>query len=136
VGGCIFFLTSSDSHDIALGMPNRAQVQRRLAHLQRELLALGPVHPGSISEQYNVCGQPGCRCKDPKNPQKHGPYYQLSFTWRGKSSTRFLRPEQVELMRQKVANYKRLRELMNEWVSLGVELERAEREKEKRAGGD
>jgi hypothetical protein len=23
-------------------------------------------------------------------------------------------------MRQKVANYKRLRELMNEWVSLGV----------------
>jgi len=113
-----------------------AQVQRRLAHLQRELLALGPVHPGSITEQYNVCGQPGCRCKDPKNPQKHGPYYQLSFTWQGKSSTRFLRPEQVEPMRRKVANYKRLRELMNEWVSLGVDLERAEREKEKRAGGD
>jgi hypothetical protein len=39
-------------------------------------------------------------------------------------------------MRRKVANYKRLRELMNEWVSLGVERERAEREKEKRAGGD
>jgi hypothetical protein len=38
-------------------------------------------------------------------------------------------------MRQKVANYKRLRELMNEWVSLGVELERAEREKERHAGG-
>ena len=113
-----------------------AQVQRRLAHLQRELLALGSVHPGSITEQYNVCGQPGCRCKDPKNPQKHGPYYQLSFTWQGKSSTRFLRPEQVEPMRRKVANYKRLRELMNEWVSLGVERERAEREKEKRAGGD
>ena len=53
----------------------------------------------------------------------------------GKSSTRFLRPEQVEPMRQKVANYKRLRELMNEWVSLGVELERAEREKERHAGG-
>ena len=79
--------------------------------------------------------QPGCRCKDPKKPQKHGPYYQLSFTWRGKSSTRFVRPEQVAEMRQKVANYKRLRELVNEWVDLAVELERAEREKEKRAGG-
>jgi len=111
------------------------QIQRRLAHLQRQLLELGPLHPGSISEQYNVCGQPACRCKDPKNPQRHGPYYQLSFTWRGKSSTRFLRPQQVEPMRQKVANYKRLRELMNEWVSLAVERERAEREKEKRAGG-
>ena len=117
-------------------MISGAQLERRLAHLQRALLSLGPVHPGSISEQYNVCGQPGCRCKALKKPQEHGPYYQLSFTWRGKSSTRFLRPEQVEPMRRKVANYKRLRELMNEWVSLGVELERAERAKEKRAGGD
>jgi hypothetical protein len=39
-------------------------------------------------------------------------------------------------MRRKVANYKRLRELMNEWVSLGVELERAERAQEKHAGGN
>ncbi|MCL5671603.1 MAG: hypothetical protein M1423_09975 [Acidobacteria bacterium] len=113
-------------------MMSVAQVERRIAQVQRQLLALGPLHPGTISEQYNVCGNPSCRCKDLKHPQKHGPYYQLSFTWQGKSSTRFLRPEQVEGMRRKVANYKRLRELMNEWVSLGVELERAEREKEKR----
>jgi len=128
-------LTSSDSHVMSIGMMSVTRIHRRIAQLQRQLLALGPLHPGSISEQYNVCGQPGCRCKDPHKPQKHGPYYQLSFTWRGKSSTRFLRPEQVEPMRQKVANYKRLRELMNDWVSLAVELERAEREKEKRAGG-
>jgi hypothetical protein len=111
------------------------QIQRRIARLQQQLLALGPLHPGSISEQYNVCGTPGCRCKDPKHPQKHGPYYQLSFTWRGQSSTRFLRPEQVEEMRQKVANYKRLRELMNEWVGLAVELERAERAEAKHGDG-
>jgi len=120
---------------MSIGMMSVTRIHRRIAQLQRQLLALGPLHPGSISEQYNVCGQPGCRCKDPHKPQKHGPYYQLSFTWRCKSSTRFLRPEQVEPMRQKVANYKRLRELMNDWVSLAVELERAEREKEKRAGG-
>jgi hypothetical protein len=109
---------------------------RRIARRQRQRLELGPLHPGSITEQYNVCGQPGCRCKAPKKPQKHGPYYQLSFTWQGKGSTRFLRPEQVEPMRRKVANYKRLRERVNEWVALEIERERAEREKEKRAGGD
>src|SRR5437867_656834 len=117
-------------------MKNVTQVQRRIARVQRQLLELGPLHPGSISEQYNVCGQAGCRCKDSQKPQKHGPYYQLSFTWQGKSSTRFLRPEQVESMRQKVANYKRLRELMNEWVSLGVELERVERARAKERDGD
>jgi hypothetical protein len=34
-----------------------------------------------------------------------------------------------------VANYKRLRELTNEWVALEIERERAVREKEKRASG-
>jgi hypothetical protein len=107
------------------------QIQRRIAQLQQQLLALGRLHPGSISEQYNICGTPGCHCKDPKHPRKHGPYYQLSYTWRGKSSSRFLRAEQVETMREKVANYKRLRELVQEWVELAVALERAEREQAK-----
>jgi len=93
-----------------------------------QLLELGALHPGSISEQCNVCGNPGCRCKDPKKPQKHGPYYQLRYTWQGKSSTRFLRPEKVEEMRQKVVNYKQLRELMKGWVGLAIDWERAEEE--------
>ena len=25
------------------------------------------------------------RCKDPKAPRKHGPYYQLSYTWRART---------------------------------------------------
>lgn len=112
-----------------------AEIQRRLARLQQELFRLGPLHPGTISEQYNVCGQAGCRCKDPRKPQRHGPYYQLSFAWRGKHSTRFLRPEQVEPMRRQVANYTRLRELISEWVELEIERERGERKEEKRAGG-
>lgn len=120
---------------MAIGMMNVTQIQRRIAQLQQQLLELGPLHPGSISEQYNVCGNPSCRCKDPKKPQKHGPYYQLSYTWQGKSSTRFLRPEQLGQMHQKVANYKRLRELMKEWVGLAVERERAERLQEKRHDG-
>jgi hypothetical protein len=60
----------------------------------------------------------------------------LSYTWRGKSTTRFVRPERVEGTQQKVANYKRFRELVNEWVDLEVERERAERSQEKHAGGN
>jgi hypothetical protein len=105
-----------------------AQIERKIEHLKRQLAELGPMHPGSLSEQYNVCGKSGCRCKDPKNPQKHGPYYQLSFTWRGKSRTRFVRAERLAGVREKVANYKRFRELTDEWVDLVVELEQQERE--------
>jgi hypothetical protein len=103
------------------------QIERQIEHLKRQLAELGPMHPGSLSEQYNVCGKPGCRCKDPKNPQKHGPYYQLSFTWRGKSRTRFMRAERLAGMQQKIANYKRFRELTDAWVDLVVEREQESR---------
>jgi hypothetical protein len=113
-----------------------AQIHRRIQQLKQELAHLGPIHPGSLGEQYNVCGTPGCHCKAPQDPRKHGPYYQLSYTWRGRSSTRFVRPEQLEEMRQKVANYKRFRELVNQWVDLAVELERAERTQAQGCHGD
>jgi hypothetical protein len=109
------------------------KLQQRLAEIKAELRRLGPIHPGSLSEQYNVCGTPGCRCKDPKKPQKHGPYYQLSYTWRGRGSTRFVRAVRLEAMREKIANYKRFRELTEEWVDVAVALEAAEREAAKRA---
>lgn len=92
------------------------------------------MHPGSLGEQFNVCGTPGCHCKDPQDPRKHGPYYQLSYTWRGKSSTRFVRQERVAEMREKVSNYKRFRELVNEWVDLAMDLERIERAAKKEHG--
>jgi hypothetical protein len=112
------------------------QIQQRIKQLQRRLARLGPMHPGSLGEQYNVCGTPGCRCKAPQAPHKHGPYYQLSYCWRGKSSSRFVRPERVAAMREKVANYKRFRELVNEWVDLALELERAERVPARTSDGD
>jgi len=105
----------------------REQIARRLAHLRAVLAALGPMHPGSLSRQYNVCGRAGCRCKDAKRPRKHGPYYQLSYTWRGKSTTRFVRAPQVGALRAKLANYRRFRGLVNEWVDLAIALEERER---------
>lgn len=107
---------------------NTTQIEHRIEHLKRQLTRLGPMHPGSLSEQYNVCGKPSCRCKDRKDPQKHGPYHQLSFTWRGKSCTRFVRAERLADMRQKIANYKRFRELSDECVDWMVEQEQLERE--------
>ena len=117
--------------DITVMIPvmNPTQITRKIEHLKQQLAELGPIHPGSLSEQYNVCGKRDCRCKDPKDPQKHGPYYHLSFTWRGKSRTLFVRAERLAEMREKLANYKRFRELTDEWVDLVVELEQQERER-------
>lgn len=121
-------LTISDI-TIMISDMNPTQIARKIEHLKQQLAELGPIHPGSLSEQYNVCGKVDCRCKDPKDPQKHGPYYHLSFTWRGKSRTLFVRAERLTEIREKLANYKRFRELTEEWVDLVVEQEQQERER-------
>jgi hypothetical protein len=82
---------------------------------------LGDVRPGSLSQQYNVCGNPRCRCKATP-PRKHGPVYQLSYTWGGKSTTRHVRKEDVPQVKQQLRNYRRLRTLVERWVTLGMEL--------------
>lgn len=103
--------------------PRHAVLERRIATLKAHLLALGDLRPGSLSEQYNVCGTAGCHCKaDP--PRKHGPYYQVSFTWQGRSQSQFVRREHVATVRQHLRNYRRLRTLVEQWIAAGLELSR------------
>jgi hypothetical protein len=99
----------------------RRQLEARIERIKREIAKLDRIHPGSLSQQYNVCGNAQCRCKaDP--PQKHGPYHQVSFTWRGKNTSRFVRKDDLARVKRELRNYQRLRELMDEWVELTVEL--------------
>lgn len=80
------------------------------------------MHPGSLSQQWNVCGNPICKCKDYENPKKHGPYYSLSFAQRGKSTTRFIKAEFVDQIEQQIENYKVFKALMNEWKAVATDL--------------
>ena len=100
-----------------------SSLEAQIENLKQELVCLGDLRPGKLSQQYNVCGKADCRCKaDP--PQKHGPYYQLSFTRSGKSSTQFVRKEDLAVVRRQLRNYQRLQELIDRWITLGMELSR------------
>jgi hypothetical protein len=116
-------------------MPSREQVlERRIERIKRELQALEDLRPGSLSEQYNVCGVEGCRCKA-SPPRRHGPYYQLSFTRKGKATSRFVRRDEVATVRRQLQSYAKLRRLMDEWIDAGMELStlRLERARGQRA---
>jgi hypothetical protein len=108
-------------------MKDEAKLEERIREIQEQLGDLGRMRPGSLSKQYNVCGTAGCRCKDPKKPRKHGPYYHLNYTWRGRSQTEFVKADAVEELRKQLATYKRFRTLTGEWVDLSIELARRQR---------
>ena len=98
------------------------KIEKRIARIKKELQTIGNMRPGSLNQQYTVCGKEGCRCVDPDKPRKHGPYYQLSYVHNGKSTTQFIGKEFVDIVRKQLENYKKFRELTTEWVDLALTL--------------
>ena len=98
------------------------QKLKRIEEVKHEISGLGEIRTGSLSEQWNVCGNPKCRCKDKENPQKHGPYYQLSYTRYGKSSTEFVSRKNVDTVRKQLEDYKAFMSLKDEWIDLSVAI--------------
>lgn len=96
-------------------------LETKIEALKGRIVALGDLRPGSLSQQYNVCGTPNCRCKA-SPPQKHGPRYELSYTRKGKSGTRLVKRYELPQIKKAVANYGRLRELLDRWIDLSTEL--------------
>lgn len=94
--------------------------ERRIGELKDKLLNLGPILPGSLGKQWNVCGSPGCKCKDPDHPVKHGPYYQVSYTLNGKSSTVFVKKGTLKEVSARIKRHKQFRELCNSLVEAYV----------------
>ena len=88
--------------------------------LYQKILNLGPMLPGSLSEQWNVCGQARCRCKSKENPKKHGPYYQLSYSVKGKSSSFFVKKKDLREVKKRMENYKKFKVMSNDLLLLWI----------------
>ena len=113
-------------------MATDTELSRRIEQIKTKLVKLGDLRPGTLSEQYNTCRTPGCRCKaDP--PQKHGPYHQLSYTRNGRSRTEHVRPEDLAAVHAQLRNYAKLRELVEEWIDTAIELDRLRRSQNRSA---
>lgn len=114
---------------IIAGMDTASQIkrcEREIEAIRQELLGLGPMHPGSISQQYHVCGTPTCRCHHPTKPQKHGPYNKLTYVHRGSPVCRFVREADLDELKTRLTTYKRFRTLMGKWIALSIERAKAE----------
>lgn len=96
-------------------------IEAQIERIKQQLAELTELRPGTLTRQYTVCGSPGCRCKAVP-PQKHGPYYHLSYTRHGKGGTRLIKKEDLALVRTAAANYARLRRLVDRWIDLATEL--------------
>jgi len=92
-----------------------------------QVLKSGVMLPGGIKSQFSICGKIGCKCADPDNPIKHGPYNKLSFSVSGKSSTMFIKQNDLMEAQKMVARFHLLKGLCNKLGLEYVDLFRAKR---------
>ena len=88
------------------------QIERRIDRINRALLEIGPMRPGSLTRQY----------KDPQH--RTGAYWQISYTRQMKSRTEYVRKEHVKEVRRQTVTHKRFQRLVDQWIDLSIEHSR------------
>jgi len=98
--------------------------EKKVKQLKKKLLKTGPMLPGTINKQFNICGKAGCKCKDPDKPIKHGPYYQISFAINGKSSSMFVKNKDIYEAKKRIKAYHHFRKLCTDLTQAYINLTR------------
>ncbi|HXO64395.1 MAG TPA: DUF6788 family protein [Steroidobacteraceae bacterium] len=93
---------------------NTTRARARIAQIRQELGAIELLCSGTLLKRMKTCGSPSCRCAhDPE--ARHGPYYEWGHMHAGKLVHRTISVEQAEVLRQAIANYRRLKKLLRGW---------------------
>ena len=96
---------------------NKTELAQRIKAIKKELAGLGDLRPVSLSKQRRG---------------DKGAYLYLSYTYRGKGHTEYVPVERKAAVEEQIANYKRLRELTQEWIDLSLQLCAMKDEEEKK----
>ena len=92
-----------------------SRLDHQIRQLQRALARLGPMRPGTLSRQY----------RDPR--RRRGAYSQLSYTYRMKSRTEYVRPDDLARVRSEITTFKRFKRLTARWIALALQRSRLQR---------
>jgi len=98
-------------------LPPKRAVQRareRVQSIRAAVAGLDLLCSGTLSERMMKCGKSNCRCaSDPD--ARHGPYYEWAHMRGGKPTHRYVTAQQALILRQAIANYRRVKKLLREW---------------------
>jgi len=84
-------------------------IEKQIERIKRQLQEVGEMRPGSLTKQYR------------KPNDKQWGFYQLSYTYKMKSKTEYVRPQHIADLKAQVKAYKKFRSLVETWVALAIE---------------
>jgi len=90
------------------------QAHDRIGRVREALATFQYLCSGTLSKRMKTCGKPSCACAhDPA--ARHGPYYEWSHMRAGRLLHRVISPEQAEILRVAIANYRKVKKLLRAW---------------------
>jgi hypothetical protein len=106
---------------IAMNEKSTPYLRRRRKTLIQKLPSIGVnIVRGSLLEQYKPCGKPRCRCADGPG---HGPKYYLSVSHPGRRpELDYVPGDYVEQVEQFLANFKKVRQILEEISTINREI--------------
>jgi len=98
------------------------QLLKQRDELKHELIEIGDMRPGSLTERYLKCGKPGCHCNEP-GAQGHGPYWHLTFDQNGKTVTKSIPAgSALEDTKKQISEFKHFREICRHLVDVNQKI--------------
>lgn len=88
------------------------KMEAEINRIKQQIFELGDMRPGSLTRQMR------------KAQEKYGAYWQLSYTYRGKGKTEYVRDVFVDRIKSETVTYKRYRKLTDKLLKLSIELSR------------
>jgi hypothetical protein len=105
------------------------KMEVEINRIKQQIFELGDMRPGSLTRQMR-------KAKDvsraPK--EKYGAYWQLSYTYRNKGKTEYIREAFIHQVKTETANFKRYRNLTDRLIDLSIKLSRLKMDAGKKAG--
>jgi hypothetical protein len=97
------------------------KIEGMIAETRVKLAKMGNFRPGTLTRQY---GDPA---------RKKRPYYQISYTYRMRSRTEYVRGCSYARIKKETSTYKVFRKLVEKWIDLEMQLSKLRSELEKDA---
>ena len=102
-------------------VPSLSSLRKRKASLLNKIACLGDFRLGSLTERYRRCGKPRCHCAR-EDSRGHGPSWSVTRKVAGKTVTKVIKSDAVDVTRGQIDEYHQFQDLVHEFVETNVKI--------------
>ena len=84
-------------------------IRKKIGLLKQKLVSIGDMRPGTLTVQYR------------KPAEKEIPFNQISYTYKGKSRSEYVRPENLGSIKEEIEAYKLFKSTINQIIELSIQ---------------